>query len=91
MRWRRNWSRFIVRSTRDRDVIIGHDEWNAQAIVDVPGDLAELGGDPLVGPSLHGSAKVDADRLAQDAGIDPLLIVALDSHGRVLSFGQCHG
>jgi hypothetical protein len=43
-------------------------------------DLAQFGHDPLVGPTLEGSAQIDADDLAEDAGIDPCCVIGRECH-----------
>src|SRR6186713_3519685 len=45
------------------------------ALVDVVIDRPELLHDALIGPALEGSAEIDADELAENAGIDALRVV----------------
>ena len=68
---------------RARQVVVGHDQRHAHLVVDVVGDLAEPLPDRPVAPALHGASQVDADQLAEHAGVDTLadLLVQLN-HGK---------
>ena len=57
------------------DVVVGDDQGHVLALVDVVPDLAEFGHDAVVGPAFEGAAEVDADDLAEHAGVDALEIV----------------
>jgi hypothetical protein len=73
---------------RAGDVVIGLHERAAPllrgdlgASVDVVVDLPELRLDALVRPPLERTAEVDADDLAQDAGVDPLRVAGREDQG----------
>ena len=51
-----------------------------------PSETAERALDILIAPALDGTAEIDADQLAEHAGIDPFGIVAGDSSH---SFRSC--
>ena len=60
---------------RAADVVVGDDQRHVELVVDVVVDLAEALFDAFIGPALEGAAEVDADDLAEHAGIDALLVV----------------
>jgi hypothetical protein len=67
------------------DVVVGDDQGagldlRIAPLVHVVGDLAQLGHDTLVRPALEGAAQVDADDLAEHAGVDTLGIVGRKCH-----------
>ncbi len=62
------------------DVVVGDDELmvaqrHVAAVVDVVVDRPEFPEGAFVGPTLEGAAEIDADQLAEDAGIDAFGIV----------------
>ncbi len=70
----------VVRERADKgegaaDVVVGDDQRLAEPLVHVGAHLAELGEDPLVEPALERAAEVDADHLAEHAGVDAFQVV----------------
>ena len=57
------------------DIVVGHHERRAEAVVDIIFDRAELLHDALIGPSFEGPAQIDPDQLAQDAGVNAFEII----------------
>ena len=57
---------------RARQVVVRHDQRHAHLVVDEVGDLAETFPDRRVAPALHRAPQVDADQLAEHAGVDTL-------------------
>ena len=49
-------------------------------IMDVVPNFAEVGADVFVAPAFEGAAEVDADDLAEDAGVDALCVVGWEWH-----------
>ena len=57
------------------DVVVGDDQRHVELVVDVVVDLAQAPLDGFVRPSLERAPQVDADQLAEHAGVDALLVV----------------
>ena len=63
---------------RAGDVVVRDDERLADVIVDVAVDRAPFWLDALLPPALERAAHVDADRLAEDGGVDLFLVIGKD-------------
>ena len=65
---------------RAGNIIVGDNQGHVQMLVDIIVDLAEMFTEHLVGPALERPAQVDADQLAQHAGVDSFSVVARNCH-----------
>src|SRR5690606_35928182 len=66
---------------RPRNVVVGHDEWDAKLFVDVIIDLPESFEDLLIRPSFKGPSQIDPDDLSQHARVNPLFVI-VGEHSR---------